>query len=269
MTVESALKSAAYECMGAKIAYRRGGAGPTMLFLRSGDALPHDEAFIQALTRHYDVIVPDLPGFGASDTPEWFRSVGDLANFCLELITALDLQHTHVAGASTGGWVAAETAIRDCSRMASLTLLAPLGVRATGKTFGDPFLMKPGDDLRARFFDKTFADDFLNRQHSKEEGAAILKDKYALARIGWAPRFHNPELQRWLHRIRCPIQLIWGEDDIIAPPAMAQAWLEAIPGAKLETISHCGHLPHIEQREQTLALLSRFTAANSGQRSSG
>lgn len=261
MTEASALKSAVYECMGAKIAYRRGGAGPTMLFLRSGDALPHDEPFIESLAARFDVIVPDLPGFGASDTPAWFRSVGDLANFCLDLSAALDLRHAHLVGASAGGWVAAETAIRDSSRFASMTLLAPLGARASGQSFGDPFLMKPNDDLRARFFDTAFADDFLDRQHSKEEGAAILKDKYALARIGWAPRFHNPELQRWLHRIKCPLQLIWGENDIIAPPAMAQAWLEAIPGAKLDTIAHCGHLPHIEQREQALAILSRFTAA--------
>ena len=60
----------------------------------------------------FDVIVPEHPGFGESDTPEWLDTVGDLAYFYLDVIEALGLD-VHLCGASLGGWIAAEIAVRD------------------------------------------------------------------------------------------------------------------------------------------------------------
>ena len=79
-----------------------------------------------------------------------------------------------------------------------------------------------------------------------------------MARIGWAPRFHNPELQRWLHRITPPVQLLWGEQDQITPPAMAQAWQAGLPDSQLVTIPDCGHLPHIEAPETAASAIATF-----------
>ena len=42
--------------------------------------------FIAALSEPYDVMVPDHPGFGRSDTPEWLDQLSDLAYFYLDLI---------------------------------------------------------------------------------------------------------------------------------------------------------------------------------------
>ena len=46
---------------------------------------------MERLSQRFDVIVPDHPGFGASDTPDWLDNVGDLAYFYLDVIEALGL----------------------------------------------------------------------------------------------------------------------------------------------------------------------------------
>ena len=63
-------------------------------------------------TRH-DVIVPEHPGFGASDTPDWLDNIPDLANFYLDVLDQLDLQNVDLVGFSIGGWIAAELAVRN------------------------------------------------------------------------------------------------------------------------------------------------------------
>lgn len=85
-----------------------------------------------------------------------------------------------------------------------------------------------------------------------------MKNSYAAARMSWQPRLYNPELQRWLHRIKVPVQLIWGEQDKLLPAEFAQAWTDALPKARLSKVALCGHLPHIERPAETLAIIRSF-----------
>jgi pimeloyl-ACP methyl ester carboxylesterase len=89
----------------------------------------------------------------------------------------------------------------------------------------------------ARLFEET-------RRHAEQ--LAIL-NRIASARFGWQPRFFNPRLERWLHRINVPTQIIWGDGDRIIPPAYAEALHRAIPGSTLTMIPNAGHLPHVER----------------------
>ena len=95
----------------------RGGKGPPLLFLHGAGGAGVWLPFMAALSEHYDVIVPDHPGFGRSDTPEWLDALSDLAYFYLDFIEALDLDQLHLIGNSLGGWIAAEIAVRNTSRL--------------------------------------------------------------------------------------------------------------------------------------------------------
>lgn len=249
-----------FECMGAKLRYRRFGkaSGQPLLYLRSEESLPGDRDFIEALASDYDVIAPDHPGFGASDTPDWLRGMGDMAYAYLDFMEHLDVRAVHVVGASLGAWIGAEIAVRDGARLASLSLIGPYGVRAKGHSFGDVFLWTPEQNILNRFADPRFAEQFLGEGYAVRDTAELLKDRYTTARLGWAPRFHNPELQRWLPRIRKPVLLVWGAEDKIAPPAMAKAWQAGLPAARLVTIRDCGHLAHMERAGEVRAAVAAF-----------
>ena len=106
-----------------------GGAGRPLLFLHAGEGLRPNLPWLQLLARHFHVLAPHHPGFGNSALPDWFATVDDLAYLYLDLAEQLDLKDAILVGASFGGWVAAEMAVRNTDRFARLALAAPLGIK--------------------------------------------------------------------------------------------------------------------------------------------
>ena len=92
---------------------------------------------------------------------------------------------------------------------------------------------------------------------SKHQEQAIL-NRLASARLGWNPRLFNPRLERWLHRVQAPTLIVWGDKDRIIPPVYGPAMQKLVPGSALTTLANCGHLPHVEKKAETLALIGRF-----------
>jgi pimeloyl-ACP methyl ester carboxylesterase len=75
----------------------------------------------------------------------------------------------------------------------------------------------------------------------------MLRNRFTVAKLGWQPRWFNPDLEKWLHRIKLPALVVWGDDDKIMPPAYAPLWHQRLPDARLVMVKECGHLPHVEQ----------------------
>ncbi len=64
----------------------------------------------------------------------------------------------------------------------------------------------------------------------------LLKNRLTTAKVAWEPRFYNPDLAKWLHRISVPTLILWGETDKVMPPAYGPAYQALIPGSKLEIV---------------------------------
>jgi pimeloyl-ACP methyl ester carboxylesterase len=250
---------------GVSVRVRRAGAGPAMLFLHGAGGWPASLPFFERLSRHYALAVPEHPCFGASDDPQWIRSVGDLAMYYLDLLDHEYAAPVHVVGHSLGGWTAAEVAVRNTGCIASLTLLAPAGIRIKGISPGDNFIWSPEEAAHNRFHDQSFADALLQAPPPTEQQLDIeLQTKLAAVKFGWEPRWLNPDLEKWLHRITVPTHVIWGREDKILPSAYAKLWGERVAGAQITMIEACGHSPHVEQAEpvadQVIAFLDRVRA---------
>jgi pimeloyl-ACP methyl ester carboxylesterase len=241
---------------GANISYLRGGSGPPLLFLHGAGGIADWMPWMDQLAATHDLIVPDHPGWGRSDTPEWFDNVHDLAYFYLDFINALGLSNVHLAGSSIGGWIAAEIAIRNTARLATMTLIDPAGLRVAGVQRFDIFLASPEALTRAAYYDPAFAERLLAVPLEGDAIDVFLRNRYASARVGWQPRLYDPHLAKWLHRVDIPTLVVWGENDRIFPVAMQAEYLRLIPGSQAAVIPHCGHLPHVEC---TAAFVEHFT----------
>jgi pimeloyl-ACP methyl ester carboxylesterase len=229
-----------------RVRLHRAGHGPTVLFLHGAGGVPQWLPFFDALAAHYEVLVPEHPGFGGSDDPPWISSMPDLAMFYLDLIEELGLDRIHLIGNSLGGWLAAEILIRDRGRFKSLVQLAPAGIRKKGVPCGDNFIWGPEEAVRNLYHDQSYADRILALTPSEEQMDVMLHNRFTVAKLGWQPRWFNPNLEKWLHRIKLPALIVWGGDDKIMPPAYAALWQERLPDARLVMVESCGHLPHVE-----------------------
>jgi pimeloyl-ACP methyl ester carboxylesterase len=241
----------------------RGGSGSPMLFLHGGGGAGSWLPFMSRLAATFDVIVPEHPGFGGSDTPPWLDTVPDLANFYLDFLEELGLDGVHLVGQSLGGWVAAELAVRNTSRLASLTLVAAAGIHVKDVAQVDTFLSNPEQHVRDLFHDQSLADALLARGQRPELEDVALKNRMTTAKLVWQPRSHDPHLQKWLHRIDVPTLLIWGDHDRIIPVEHGYAVHEARPGSRLEVLEGVGHFPHVERPSLVVDLIDDFIESTS------
>ena len=248
---------------GCKIRIMRAGKGAPLLYLHGARGISAWLPFMEQLSAHFDVIVPEHPGFGASDTPEWLDNVGDLAYFYLDALAALKLERVTLVGSSLGGWIAAELAVRSTARLARLVLSAAAGIHEKGLRKGDFFLWSREELVRNLFHDQKLAEEALKHEASEAELMTEAKNRLTTAKLGWQPRLYNPHLAKWLHRIDVPTLLIWGDDDKVIPTGYGPAFQKLIPGARLEVIKNCGHMPQIERTDDWVGKIVGFAKEKS------
>jgi pimeloyl-ACP methyl ester carboxylesterase len=227
----------------------RDGKGEPLVFLHGAGGWPSWGPFLDSLAGTYDVLVPEHPGFGLSDNSPWIRNVADVAMYYLDFLDALAGPPVHLIGHSLGGWIAAEIAVRNTARIRSLTLIAPAGVRVKGLLCGDNFIWSREEYAKNLFYDQSFAEKELAHVPSDEEADIELTNRYMATKLGWEPRWFNPALEGWLHRIRIPTLVLWGRDDKLFPSAYAKAWAERVPDIRVDVIPECGHRPQIEKAD--------------------
>lgn len=246
---------------GCKLIVRRTGKGQPLLWLHGTDGLSEWPEIIDRLAQRYEVIAPNHPGFGESTIPGWMDDVSDLAYLYLDVMKRLGLERAHIAGHSLGGWIGLEMAVRQTQRIASLTLIASAGIHVKGAAKTDIFMIDPDEQARLAYADATLADEAAQRASAAKYQETAIANRVASARFGWNPRFHNPRLERWLHRVDVPTLIVWGKEDRIFAPGHAAGLQAQIPGSKLAMIDRAGHFPHVERLDETHGIVTKFLAA--------
>jgi len=240
------------------------GAGPPLLFLPGGDYVAQNRPFLDRLSQRFRVVMPRPPGFGTTERPAWFRSVGDIAYLCLDLLDRLDLRDATLVGSSFGGWLALETAVRSTSRISRLVLIDSLGVKFGGREerdIADIYALPAEEVVRRTFSDPArFVPDYAALD--EPELQAVARDREATALYGWKPYMHNPALVHWLHRTTVPSLVLWGDKDGIVAPSYGEKLAAALPHARFETIAGAAHYPQIEQPEAVADRITRFAQEN-------
>jgi len=243
---------------GARMRVQRGGSGEALLFLHGAQGLAGWEPGLAALAERFEVIAPDHPGFGFSAVSARVERMDDLAYHTLDLLDRLGVGPVHVVGECIGGWLGMEMALRAGAQFRSLTLVNSAGIRLRGVPRADMFICNP-DELSRLLFAGEGARAWLERWNATPELAdAFERNAAAAARFAWQPRLCSLTLDRWLHRIRMPTHIIWGEAAQVVPRAYAGALAERIAGARISILPHCGHLAHADQPAALAETVAHF-----------
>jgi pimeloyl-ACP methyl ester carboxylesterase len=225
-----------------------GGVGPDLLFLHGAGGAGRWLEFQARLAERFHVRFPSHPGHGGSPAAEWIEHISDLAFHYLDLLDTLRLERVHLVGASFGGWIAAEIAVMASHRLASLTLIDPVGIKVDGWIYPFLFGMDVPEIVQTVFHNPMAALALAPPDQSAETMALQYRQGAAIARVSWNPYLYDPLLRRRLVRITTPTLLCWGAHDRLAPvEPCAQAWVKDVPGARLRVFADSGHVPHLEE----------------------
>ena len=236
------------------------GEGPPLLYLPAESFGPLHAPFLAGLSERWKVHAPRHPGFDGRTPPDDFRRVEDLVYLYLDLLDTLDLDRPVLLGASFGGWIAMEMAVRADDRLSALGLIAPVGAKLGNREerdFADIFAAAEHKNLKILFAGN--APDYGS--FSDDEMTDAGRGKQYLAYYGWKPYLHNPSLARWLHRIKVPTHIIWGDTDGFVATDYGSRLADRIPVAKLDVVSGAGHYPQIEKTAETVGLLTNGPCA--------
>jgi pimeloyl-ACP methyl ester carboxylesterase len=234
----------------------RGGSGPALVTLHHSTGslgwLPlHDQ-----LAQSFDVLVPDLPGYGQSERPEWARSPRDVAILINQALEELGLQQVHLVGFGFGGFVAAELATMDPSRLASLTLVGAAGLKPREGEIMDEMLTGYIEYMEAGFRDR----DHYVQVFGEEPEASVRElwdfSREMTARICWKPFMFSLQLPHLLGGVKTRTLLIWGSEDRVVPPVCGQQYKEALSNARLEILQGAGHYVEYEETQRVADLIA-------------
>jgi len=250
------------DAAGIQVQIRRGGNGPTLLVMHGEFGVPGWLDAYDRLARSFDVIVPSLPGFGASTRPDWIMSVHDLAAWVTWLARDLRIATpVNVIGFSLGGWVAAELATVAPQFFKKLVLVGAMGVKPEAGEIFDYFLESGKTGHRRAFFQPDQCAEFARyygKEMSVDEAEQIEQHREMTCRIAWKPYMHSLTLPHLLPAIVTPTLVVWGAHDRITPLSSAHVYQRSIKGSRLVSIDQAGHMPEMEQPETFVQAVRGF-----------
>ncbi|MGR3425636.1 MAG: alpha/beta fold hydrolase [Sagittula sp.] len=236
----------------------RQGAGAPLVFLhgieRHMAALP----FLQKLAETYEVIAPELPGFGDTGGADNLEDIADLVLKMRRVLSTLaEDGPVTLIGHSLGGMFAAEIAAFCPDLVERLVLVNSYGFWMEDHPMPDYFVMQE-DALNAALWSTKDAERIasLRGAFMEETDRNIGENRAAATRFMWP--LPDRGLRRRLGYITAPTLVLHGTDDGLIPEAHAKAMADAIPGARYVPIRDAGHYPMIEAEDDCLSEVRAF-----------
>ena len=146
-----------------ELAVNRSGEGARLLSLHGAKDFHAWHPVHDMLAERFDVIAPVHPGFGGSARASDIETVDDLAYLYLDLIHDAGWAPVHLMGAGLGGWIAAEMAVRESAKLASMILVDAVGIKVSKPETPDIVDVS------------TMAEEKRNAGSSRQPPAAVLR----------------------------------------------------------------------------------------------
>ena len=253
---------------GTKIHYNEAGEGvPLVLIHGAGPGASGWSNYnrnVAELAKSFRVIVPDLPGFGKSDTkpagsamPEWY------ATKMGQLLDALDIESAHFVGNSLGGMITLRLAMDRPEKVKRMVLMGTAGSLPAFSNYPTPAIMEllffydgegPSKERLRRFADQfvfdpsQITDDLLQNRMDTAMQDHIVENPPMRPVPG--TKFEEVWRDARLTMLQHDTMLMWGREDRVNPMDMAFVLLKQIPKARLYVLPQCGHWAQWEHAEE-------------------
>jgi len=175
-------------------------------------------------------------------------SIAGLTRHVLRFLDALEIPRGVIVGNSLGGHVALALALAHPGRVSGLVLTGSAGLferRAARRPADEPRTADVREKMEEVFYDRVFVTDAW--VESMRAAMAAPNSAHRILRFARDARRRN--MAEHLGAIEAPTLLVWGRDDRITPPQVAERFRALIRDSELSYIARCGHIAMLEQPE--------------------
>lgn len=229
--------------------------GPNLMLLHGlFGALSNFEGIINHFGKNYNVIVPILPIYTLSLRK---TGLGGLLDFISKFVEYKDLKDIHLLGNSLGGHVSQLYTLKHPERVKSLTLTGSSGLFESAMGTGFP---KRGNKeyIRNKVGEVFYSPETATDELVDEVFDITTNREKALRVVMTAKSAVRHNLGDRLHEIKQPVLLVWGKQDEVTPPFVADKFHELLPNSILVWVDKCGHAPMMEHPEEFNRILDEF-----------
>ena len=238
-----------------KFEYLEVGEGETLMLCHGlFGALSNFADLIEKFRHTHKVVVPILPLF---DLDILHTTVSGLEKHIAAFIEHKNYTNIHLLGNSLGGHVALVYILKHPERVKSLTLTGSSGLFENA--MGDSYPKRGDYEYIKNKTAQTFYDPAVATPALVDEVFEITKNRIKVIKIiSLAKSAIRHNLGEELNQIQHPTLLIWGKNDIVTPPFVAEEFKKLIPNSQLHFIDKCGHAPMMEVPVEFNNILEKF-----------
>ncbi len=265
-----------------QISYLRGGKGTPFILLHG---IPGSSqawsAVAPLLAENFDVIVPDLVGFGASDPPDGDYYMESQALALLRLLERLGIHKAYLGGHDFGGpvaltlmrlgtWFRVEGLFLSATNLFTDTYIPPPLRLARFPIIGSLFFWAMAENrmgIRMLHFQAVANKSAIPwkefRNHLTSSGLNLTRRIFqrSLADL----KLNYGDIEASLPHIRVPTLILWGDRDPFFAVNVGERTCRAIPGSVLKILPGTGHfVPEENGKEVARQILEFFTPAIGG-----
>ena len=247
-----------------KTSYLSAGKGKAVIFLHgAGAGAVTWYPSIGNIAKSFQVIVPDIVGYGESDKPNAPYDRPYFSRWLKDFLNELNIPKAHIVGLSQGGAIALQFTIDNPEMVDKLVVIdsAGLGAKASFWPLVGMIWMNTFPSSLANFFNSRY---ILHKPEKRDPNhslysVAVLKD------TGGKKAFQQGRgsavskiSEESLRQIKNETLIIWGKEDKLFSMEYGEAVAKIIPNARLHVIQVAGHLPMIDQPELFNKVLTDF-----------
>ena len=231
------------------------GNGPVLLLLHGlFGALSNWKDVVSHFSGKYRIVIPLMPIYSL---PILNTNVKALSEFIHDFILFRKYKNVILIGNSLGGHVTLVYVKKHPQNIRAIVLAGSSGLYENA--MGGSFPKREDYNFIKQKVEITFYDPKTATKELVDECFGIVNDKSKLIRIlSLAKSAIRHNMSEDLGSMKQPTCLIWGKNDTITPPEVAEEFKRLLPNAELFWIDKCGHAPMMERPQDFNMILESW-----------